>query len=86
MVDLFTQAGLAVTGLIAIYLTQQSNDNLKKYAPIFGLLGQPLWYYSTLSSGQYGIFCLTLAYTYMWGIGFYSQWVRGGLLVKFTNR
>ena len=76
MIDLSVQILLAFTGLVAIWLTQQKNDRIKKYAPVFGLIGQPLWYYTTLSNEQYGIFCLTLAYTYMWGMGFYNQWIK----------
>lgn len=67
---------LAVTGLSAIYITQQRNDSIKKYAPVLGLLGQPLRYYTTLSNDQYGIFILTLGYTYLWGLGFYNAWFK----------
>ena len=73
---MIVQTLLALTGLSAIYLTQQSNENIKKYAPVLGLLGQPLWYYTTLSNDQYGIFVLTLGYTYLWGLGFYNTWIK----------
>ena len=70
------QVALFFTGFIAIAITQQSNDKIKKYAPIFGLLGQPFWLYTALDNGQYGIFALTLGYTYLWGLGFYNSWVK----------
>lgn len=76
MLGIISQVIIACTGMVAIYLTQQSNDNLKKYAPILGLVGQPFWYYTTLTNGQYGIFLLTLGYTYLWGMGLYNSWFK----------
>lgn len=70
------QTLLALTGVIAIFITQQSNEKIKKYAPIFGLLGQPLWYYTTIANDQYGIFVLSLGYTYLWGLGLYNSWFK----------
>ena len=74
--EIFSQLIIAVTGMVAIYLTQQSNESIKKYAPILGLAGQPFWYYTTLLNEQYGIFLLTLGYTYLWGLGFYNNWIK----------
>ena len=37
---------ILLTGAIAIWLTQQPNEKLKKYACIFGLIGQPFWFYA----------------------------------------
>ena len=76
MLGIISQVIIACTGMVAIYLTQQSNDNLKKYAPILGLVGQPFWYYTTLTNVQYGIFLLTLGYTYLWGMGLYNSWFK----------
>lgn len=73
---MITQIAILLTGVIAIYLTQQSNEHLKKYACIFGLIGQPFWMYATYTSGQLGIFLLTFAYTYAWGQGFYQYWIK----------
>lgn len=78
--ETFAQIVIAFTGMVAIYLTQQSKDALKKYAPILGLVGQPFWYYTTLLNEQYGIFFLTLGYTYLWGMGFYNNWIKGDYL------
>lgn len=75
--EAFAQIVIAFTGMVAIYLTQQSRESLKKYAPVLGLIGQPFWYYTTLSNEQYGIFFLTLGYTYLWGMGFYNNWIKG---------
>lgn len=68
---------IALTGGIAILLTQISNQNLRKYAPIFGILGQPFWFYTSYVNGQWGIFVLTIFYAYAWSIGLYNTWFRG---------
>jgi hypothetical protein len=70
------QAIIAVTGCIAIYLTQQSNSNLKRYACIFGLLGQPFWIHTTLVNEQWGMFALTVFYTFAWLLGVKNNWIK----------
>ena len=70
------QIAIALTGVVAIYLTQQSNSNLKKYACLFGLAGQPFWFYSAISAEQWGIVILCCFYTHAWTLGVYNNWVR----------
>jgi len=72
------QIAIAVTGVVAIWLTQQSKSELKKYASILGLIGQPFWFYATISAEQWGIFVLSWFYTYSWGLGFYNNWIKKG--------
>lgn len=69
------QIAIAVTGIIAIWLTQQSNDNWKRYACLFGLAGQPFWFYSAYTAGQWGILILTFFYTYAWILGLKNNWL-----------
>jgi len=38
---------IALTGATAIWLSQQKRANLKKYACLFGMAGQPFWFYSS---------------------------------------
>lgn len=66
---------IALTGGIAILLTQQKNEKLKKYASILGLIGQPFWFYSAYSNEQWGIFALCFFYTYSWALGFKNNWM-----------
>lgn len=72
---MFAQIMIAVFGVTAVWLTQQSNQDLKRYACFFGLLGQPFWVYATYSTEQWGMFILTLCYTYAWYIGLWNTWV-----------
>lgn len=70
------QIFIALFGLTAVYLTQQSNERIKQYASIFGLLGQPFWVYATYTTSQWGMFFLTICYTYAWLVGFYNTWIK----------
>ena len=71
------QIAIALTGVVAILLTQQSNDKYKKYACIFGLVGQPFWFYSAYQAEQWGIFVLCVFYLYAWALGFYNNFIGG---------
>jgi len=70
------QVAIALTGVVAIWLTQQKREGWKKYACLFGLAGQPFWFYSSYQAEQWGIFCLTFFYTYSWFIGFKNNWIK----------
>ncbi len=69
------QIAIALTGVIAIWITQQGNERIKKYACLFGLAGQPFWFYSAYTAEQWGIFILCFFYTYSWLVGFKNNWV-----------
>lgn len=71
------QLAIALTGVVAIFLSQQSNEKLKKYACILGLIGQPFWFLATYKAEQWGIFAMCFLYTWMWGLGFYNNWIKG---------
>ena len=73
---MIAQIGIAITGVVAIWLTQQSNEEWKKYACLFGLAGQPFWFYSAYTAQQWGIFVLCFFYAYSWYIGFKNNWVK----------
>ena len=66
---------IAFTGIIAIWLTQQNRNAWKKYACLFGVAGQPFWFYSAYSTEQWGIFVLCVFYTYAWCLGVKNNWI-----------
>lgn len=72
---MFEQIAIAVTGVIAIWLTQQSREEWKKYACLFGLCGQPFWFYSAYTAEQWGILLLSGFYTYSWLLGIKNNWL-----------
>lgn len=70
------QIGIAATGVTAIFLSQDKRENVRKWACIFGLIGQPFWFYSSFVAGQWGIFGLCFLYTMAWWRGFINNWIK----------
>lgn len=69
------QLAIFMTGVIAVFLTQQSDSKLRRYACLFGLAGQPFWVYTAVEHQQWGIALACVVYSYSWGIGFYNNWI-----------
>ena len=60
------QSIIAITGVVAIFLTQSRDKKWQKYACLVGLVGQPFWMMATYQSEQWGMFVLTIFYTLAW--------------------
>lgn len=73
---MITQLGIAILGTLAMFLTQQSNVMLKKYACLFGLASQPFFLYSTFTSALWGLFFVSIVATGVWMLGLYNYWVK----------
>lgn len=73
---MLTQVGIAITGIVAILLTQQHREDWKKYACLFGMAGQPFWFYSAFVAQQWDILILTIFYTYSWWLGIKNNWLK----------
>jgi hypothetical protein len=76
------QIAIMLTGVTAVFLSQSKSERLRKYACIFGLIGQPFWFYATWQAEQYGIFALCFLYTFSWARGAWNFW----LLPWLANR
>jgi len=72
---MIVQILIAILGVAAVWLSQDRRADRRKYACLFGLLGQPLWFYTTWKSGQWGIFALSFVYTFAWIKGFHVYWL-----------
>jgi nicotinamide riboside transporter PnuC len=72
------QWGIALFGVIAVTLSQDSSPARQRYACLFGLAGQPFWFYAAWQSQQWGIGLLTLLYTLAWSRGVWTQWIKRG--------
>lgn len=72
----FAQAAIFGLGLTAVALSQSRRAALRRWAPIFGLAGQPFWLFETAIAGQPGMFALSVAYTVVWAAGAWNQWLR----------
>ena len=69
------QVVIACTELTAMWLLQSKSVPKRKYSPIFGLLGQPFWFYSSYISNQWGTFLLCFLFTSIWFRIFYDYWL-----------
>ncbi len=71
------QAGIALLGVTAIWLSQDGNPSRRRYACLFGLAGQPFWFYAAWSAQQWGVFLLCILYTWAWYKGVRNHWFSG---------
>lgn len=57
---------IAAMSLTATYLSLAKSDNVRRWAPIFGLGVQPLWMITTFQHEQWGMFGLCFVYSSIW--------------------
>src|SRR5262245_29182664 len=69
------QIGIALCGVVAVWLTQDKREGWRRWACIFGMLGQPFWFYAAWSAEQWGIFALCMLYAYAWARGLWANWL-----------
>jgi len=74
------QVAIAVTGVTAILLTQSASEPMRRYACLFGLVGQPFWVWSALAAEQWAVLLLTVFYTAAWAKGVWTHWLRRAVL------
>lgn len=72
---LFSQIMIFIFGASGIWFVSRKEE-WKKWGYIFGLCGQPFWFYSAWTNEQWGIILLTLFYTYSWTQGIYNYWIK----------
>lgn len=70
----WAQVGIALTGCLAVFLTQSRNESTRRWACVLGLLGQPFWYWSSWVAEQWGIFAMCFLYTASWAKGAWVHW------------
>ena len=72
MLDILAQTDAFIFGVTAIILVSRKN----KWGFVAGLLGQPGWLITTVVHQQWGIFLLSLVYTFSWTYGFYQWFIK----------
>lgn len=72
---MIAQTCIALFGFLAIWLNYAKTARRRRWAPVFGLIGQPFWMYATWSSQLWGVLLLTVIYTIAWMRGVYVHWV-----------
>lgn len=72
---MIAQLGIALLGVTAIWLSQSANEHRRKFACLFGLAGQPFWFWSAITAEQWGILVLCCFYTVAWARGVKTNWL-----------
>jgi hypothetical protein len=70
------QLGIALCGVTAIFLTQSRSEKARRYACLFGLAGQPFWFYSAWVAQQPGVLFIAALYTVAWARGVWHHWLQ----------
>lgn len=70
LLDVIAQIGITITGVLSVFLIAHKS----KWGPMFGLLGEPFWFLTSIINKQAGIVVLTVVYTIGWGLGVYKWW------------
>ena len=73
---MIAEIGIALFGVVAIWLSQDSRPERRRFACLFGLAGQPFWFWSAVSAEQWGIFVLCCLYTAAWIKGVKQHWFK----------
>jgi hypothetical protein len=69
------QIAIAVCGVTAVYLSQEAHPERRRWSSVFGMIGQPFWFYAAWKAEQWGIFALCFLYTFSWGRGLWTNWI-----------
>jgi len=62
--DTICQLGILVMAPLTIFLLTRPGRKARRVGSAVGLIGQPLWIYTTYINGQFGLFIVSLWYTY----------------------
>lgn len=71
----YDQIAIALLGAAAAWLSQARTEAARRWACIFGLLGQPFWFWATWQAEQWGMFALSLLYALAWLRGLWVHWL-----------
>jgi hypothetical protein len=51
-------------------------EHWRRWGLIVGLMGQPFWFWSSWQHEQWGIFAVSVWYTYAWLQGIWNFWIK----------
>lgn len=80
------QTFIALFGVLAVFLTQQKNQKLTRYACLVGMSSQPFWLYATFIAQQWGMFFSSVMFTGVWALGIYNFWIAPWLSARRGRR
>lgn len=70
--DVLIQIFIVLTSAGAIWLINQKKP-WARWGSVIGLVGQPLWLYTSFQAEQWGVFTLTIFYMFSWSQGIYNN-------------
>ncbi len=70
-----TQTAIALLGAGAVWLSQSRSQQAQRWACIVGLLSQPFWFWAAWSSGQWGVFFVSVVCALAWAKGLWVHWI-----------
>lgn len=68
------QIAIALTGATAVALSQDKREPVRRWACVFGMFGQPFWFYAAWTAEQWGILATCFLYTWGWWRGVRTYW------------
>jgi nicotinamide riboside transporter PnuC len=66
--EAISQVGITIFGITAVFLVAKKN----KWGFVLGLISQPFWLMTSFLNKQWGIFILSIVYTFTWCFGIYE--------------
>jgi hypothetical protein len=70
-----SQIGIIIFGASAIWFVSR-REKWRRWGYLLGILSQPFWFISAYQSKQWGIFLLSVWYTYSWTQGIWNYWIK----------
>lgn len=71
------QVGITVFSGVAAWLTNDGRDQVRRWAPVVGLVSQPFWIMSAWQTQAFGVGIISAWYTYCWIRGIKNNWFKG---------
>jgi hypothetical protein len=73
--QMIEQIAISLCGALAVFLSQDRRAHWRRWACIFGLAAQPLWFDMAWRAHQYGVLALCFVYAASWARGFTAHWL-----------
>lgn len=80
------QIGIMLFSGSAAWLSMDGRESRRKWAPVFGLLSQPLWIFSAWEAAQFGALVMTVWFTFTWIRGIRTYWIPPGRIAELIER
>ncbi|KKP32936.1 MAG: hypothetical protein A2312_00695 [Candidatus Staskawiczbacteria bacterium RIFOXYB2_FULL_32_9] len=80
--DFISQIALSILSISAIILVSKKN----KWGFVVGFLSQPFWIITSYINKQWGVFFISVIYTFVWAFGIYEWFYKTDKVKKDENK